>query len=166
MLAVQQQTNIDILYQMAINRLDAQFKRIDGADTKIGVTFVISNAITAALASFIASIQQPVPQFVLIFAILAGIAYVVTLLLLFLAYRGGKWSFNPDIRTLRNICVDSRLRGYPNTVKEWVAAECVRSLDWNSRRLTTKLRRAYFALIAVSAQGLLLAVSFVCYLLN
>ena len=151
---------------MALNRLDAQLKRVDGADTKIGATFAITNAMTAALAAFVTSIPQPIPQSVLIPAILTAITYAVTLLFVFLAYRWGKWSFNPDIKTLRDICTDPRYRDYPNSVKKWVVNECLRSLEWNRGHLARKSRRAYFALIAVSVQGLLLAVSCVCYLLN
>ena len=163
---MEERTNIDILYQTAIDRLDAQLKRVDGADIKIGAMFGISNGITAALVSFITSIPRPVPQLVVIFATLAAIAYVVTLVFLFFAYRWGRWSFNPEIKTLKNICTDPQYHDYPDIVKQWVAGECIRSLEGNIRPLTNKTRRAYRAIGTVSAQGLFLAASCICYLLN
>lgn len=166
MLTVVKQTNIDILYQMVIDRLDAQIKRVDGADTKIGVIFVITNTITAALASFMTLIPKPIPLVVLIFAILAATAYVVTLSFLFTAYWKYRWSYNPDIKTLRDVCADPKYRHHTNIVKRWVVNECIRSFEWNSRPLIMKVRQSYRALIAVSAQGLLLAAAFVSYLLD
>ena len=163
---MEKQTNIDVLYQIAVDRLDAQLKRVDGADTKIGVTFGLTNGITAALAAFITSISHPVPQLVLIFATLVAIAYLVTLILLFFAYRYGRWSFNPDIKTLKDICLNPQYHDYPDIVKTWVASECTRSLEWNNRPMTIKIRRAYRAIGSVSAQGLFLAASCISYLLN
>lgn len=161
-----EEKNIDILYQIALDRLDAQIKRVDGIDQKIGVTFGLTNGITAALVIFITSISRPVPQLVSIFVTLTAVAYLVTLLLLFFAYRYSRWSFKPDVKTLKDICTTPKYHDYPEIVKEWVANQCIRSLEWNNRPITNKLRRAYRALVAMSAQGLFLAASCVCYLLN
>lgn len=163
---MEKRTNIDILYQIAIDKLDAQIKRIDGIDTKIGVTFGLTNAIIAALVALVTFITRPVPQLVLIFAILSAVSYLVTLIFLFFAYRYSKWSYRPDINRLKEICTDPRYHDYSHLVKEWIAVECIRSIEWNSRPLTNKLRRAYRALIAISAQGLFLAAACISYLLN
>ena len=83
------QTNIDILYNISLDRLDTQIKRIDGIDTKIGMTFGLSNGIIAALVAFIAFLIPPIPLLVLVFATLTAAAYIATLIILFLAYKGG-----------------------------------------------------------------------------
>lgn len=163
---MEKQTNIDILYQIAVDRLDAQLKRVDGIDAKIGMTFGLTNGITAALVAFITFIPHPVPQLVLIFAILTALAYLVTLILLFFAYRCSRWGFKPDVKTLKDICTDPKYHDYPEIVKQWVANQCISSFEWNSRLMTIKVRRAYRALGTVSAQGLFLVASCICYLLN
>ena len=163
---MERKTSSDIFYEIAINRLNVQIERIDGIDTKIGVTFGLTNGITATLIAFITFIPRPVTQLVSTFAILAASAYVATLVLLFFAYRKSRWSFNPDVKTLKDICTDPKYHDYPEVVKEWVANQCIRSLELNSRPITNKLRRAYRALGAVSAQGLFLTASCISYLLN
>ena len=161
---MEKRTNIDILYQIAIDRLDAQIKRINGIDTKIGMTFGLTNGITAALVVFIVFLPRPISQSVLTLTILTGVAYAVTLSFLFFAYRWGRWSFNPDVTRLKAICTDPKYHDYPHLIKEWVAVECMRSLESNRQPLTNKVRLANKALITLSAQGLLLAVSLITYL--
>ena len=163
---MEKRTNIDILYQIAIDRLDAQIKRMDGIDTKIGMTFGLTNGITAALAAFIAFLPRSVSELVLIFATLTAVAYLVTLVFLYFAYRWGKWSFNPEINTLKGICTASQYHDYPEIVKEWVANECIRSLESNRQPITKKVRLANRALITLSVQGLFLTICFISYLFN
>lgn len=163
---MEERTNINILYEIAIERLDAQIKRIDGVDNKIGVMFGLTNAIVAALVAFIVLLPSPVPQLVSIFATLSAFTYLVTLIFLFFAYKSRGWSFRPDIKRLREICTDLQYHNYPEIVKEWVADECIRSLEWNSPPLVNKVMLSNNALYPLSAQGLFLAVSFICYLFN
>lgn len=161
-----QETNIDVLYQVARDRLDAQLQRIDGADMKIGITFGLTNGMTVGLVSFISSISQPVCQLVIYFAILTAITYLVTLLLLFYAYRWSRWAYNPDVNMLRDISTNSKYTNYTDIVKKWVADECIRAIEWNAPRLTRKVRRAYIALGTLTIQGVFLITTFITYLAN
>lgn len=163
---MEKQTNIDILYHIAIDRLATQIKSIDSIDTKIGVTFGLTNGITAALAAFITFLTRPVPQVVWIFATLTAVAYVVTLVLLFFAYRYSGWSFRPELERLRKICTDPKYQNYAEVVKKWVAVECIRSFKRNSQSLANKVKLSNHALCALSFQGLFLAVSCLRYLFN
>ncbi len=163
---MEERTNIDILYEIAIERLDAQIKRIDGVDNKIGVTFGLTNAIVAALVAFIVLLPPPVPQLVSILATLSASSYLVTLIFLFFAYRSRGWSFRPDIKRLREICTDPKYHDYPHLVKEWIANQCVRSLEYNSQPLVNKVLLSNNTLYPLSAQGLFLVASFICYLFN
>jgi hypothetical protein len=164
---MQKQANsVDILCDLALDRLDAQLKRIDGMDTKIGVTFGLTNGIIAALAAFITLIPHPLSEVTFIFGILAAVAYVVTLVFLFFAYRWGRWSFRPDLSTLRKICTDPQYHDYPDIVKEWIANECIRSLETNKQPTINKAWYAYLALVSLSAQGVFLAASILGYFFN
>lgn len=163
---MERRTNINILYEIAIDRLNTQIKTIDGIDNKIGITFGLANGITASLIAFVALITKPVPQLTLIFVILSFIAYVITLFLLFFAYKYERWSFNPHLKTLRDICTDPKYHDYPDIIKGWVADNCIISLELNRQPITMRLRRAYRALISISSQGLFLAASCIFYLLD
>lgn len=163
---MEQRTNIDILYYIALDRLNAQIKRMDGIDVKIGVTFGLANGVIAALVAFAAFLTHPVSRLVLVFATLSAVAYIITLILLFFAYRWGKWSFKPNLERLRKICTSHKYRGYPDIVKEWIAEECIRSFGSNRQPLLNKVNLANLALISLSAQGLLLTASFISYLYN
>lgn len=163
---MEKRTDIDILYQITIDRLNTQIKRMDGIDTKIGMIFGLTNGITATLVVFMTFLPRPVSQLVLIFTTLTAVAYVVTLVFLFFAYRWGRWSFNPEIKTLKDICTDPQYHDYPEIVKEWVADECIRSIETNRQPITKKVQLANRALIVLSTQGLFLTASFISYLFN
>lgn len=163
---MEKRTNIDILFQIAIERLDAQIKRVDGADTKIGVIFGLTNGLIAALGAFVVFLKYPITWPVLVFITLTGVTYIIVLVLLYRAYRWGKWLFNPDLETLKDICIDPQYHDYPEIVKEWVADECIYSLENNEKPLSNKVRLANRALIALSAQGIFLVASFISYIFN
>ena len=161
---MEERTNIDIIYRIAINRLDAQIKRVDGIDYKIGVTFGLTNGITAVLVAFITFIPHPVPLLALIFTILTIVAYFVILGFLYYAYSWGKWSSRPELKRLRDICTSPQYRDYPEIIKEWIADECIRSFESNSKPISNKVKLANSALKVLPVQVLFLVVSFISYL--
>lgn len=160
------QTNIDILYNISLDRLDTQIKRIDGIDAKIGMTFGLSNGITVALVAFTAFLSPPIPLLVLVFATLTATAYIATLIVLFLAYKSGRWYFNPRLEKLRNICTNTKYKAYSEIIKKWVADECIRSFQKNRQPILDKANLADKALYALSAQGLCLIASLISYLFS
>jgi len=162
---MEKQTSIDILYDVAIEKLQNQIKRIDGADAKIGIIFGLTNGLTAALGAFIFLLQYSITWIVFIFIVLSGVSYIFTLILLYFAYRWGKWSFRPDIERLRDICTSSEYRYFPDVVKEWIADECILSINTNQDSLSRKVKIANNALKILSAQGLFLVVSYVLLIL-
>ena len=159
------QSSIDVLYDIAIERLQNQIKRIDGADTKIGIIFGLTNGLAAALGAFVVLLQGSVTWLVFIFIVLSGFSYIFTLILLYFAYRWGKWSFRPDIETLRGICTSSKYHDFAEVVKEWIADECILSINSNKEPLSQKVRIANNALKVLSAQGIFLVVSYVLFVL-
>ena len=163
---MENKTNIDILYELAVERLSAQVKSIDGADTKIGVIFGLTNGLIAALGAFILNINSPITCSTIVFTLLTSVSYVIVLVLLYFAYRWGKWVFNPDLEALKNICTDPQYQNYPHVVKEWVADECIYSLEKNKQPLHNKIQLANSALITLSVQGIFLTASFISYFFN
>ena len=163
---MEKRTNTDILYEIAIERLNEQIKTIDGIDNKIGITFGLANGIIAALIAFIALIKLPVSQPVIIVIGLSIFAYLITLVFLFYAYRFSKWSYNPNVKILKEFCFDPKYKEYPDIIKSWVADNCIISIELNRESIKEKLTLAYIALISVSAQGIFLAISCFIYLLN
>ena len=164
---MEKQTSIDILYQMAIDRLNAQIHRIDGIDSKIGITFGLTNAITATLVAFMAfatNPSEPFSKLVLSFLILTILSYVITLAILFFAYHHGMWSFRPEMKTLQDICINPKYHDYSPIIKEWVADECIDSISYNRDRIIKKAKLADKALITLSAQVLFLVISFISHL--
>lgn len=159
---MEENTNSDILYEIAIDRLNAQIKTIDGIDQKIGVTFGLANGITAALIALIAFMQKPIQQSVLAFIGLSIAMYLCTLVLLFFAYRYSKWSFNPNIKVLKTYCNKEEYQNYPQIIKNWIADNCIISIEENRLNISSKLKLAYFALISMAAQGIFLSIS--CFL--
>ena len=163
---MERKTNIDVLYEIALDRLSTQVKTIDGADTKIGVIFGLTNGLIATLGAFVVLLKCPITWLVFVFIFLTGVSYVIILLLLYGAYRWGKWVFDPDLETLKNICTDPQYHDYPEIVKEWVADECIYSLENNKKPLSNKVQLANRALIVLSSQGIFLVASFISYLFS
>lgn len=159
--------SIDILYEVALDRLNAQIRRIDGIDNRLGVTFGLANGIIAALAAFVILARPPIPPTVTILTRVCFASYVISLVFLCLAYlRYRLWSFRPDPSTLYSIYKDPTYRGYPSIVKEWVAKECIKSIHWNGPRITLKVKHSFGALIATSVEGGFLAASLYVYFMN
>lgn len=164
---MEKRVSIDVLYEIAINRLREQIKRIDGLDARLGAYFGLTNGITAALVAFVIFVDRPIPQLVQILASLTAASYVATLVLLYIAYQSHRrWSYRPSLSKLREICTDPQYRDYPQTVKEWVAFECTRSIEWNELPLIHKARQASRPLVTLSAQGVFLAATSICHLLG
>lgn len=161
---MRQTTSIDVYYQMAIDRLEAQIKRMDGVDNKIGMIFGLTNGITAALVVAVTSLTRPIMQPSLILAILTFAAYVCTLVILYCAYKWSKWSYRPDLDILAEYCTKTPYRNLPDSIKVWVARECTSSLNRNRKPIQHKVYLASMALKSVSAQGLLLAAFFISHI--
>ncbi len=162
-------TSIDILYDLVLDRLHTQITRVDGIDTKIGIVFGLANAVVGFLVVVLSSAVangQSASGLVIALAILTAITYIATLVLLFFAYRWGKWSFNPEMKSLKSICTDPQYRAYPNVVKEWVTDECLRSLSLNRTPIANKVRLANWALVVVSIQSLFLVGTFIAFLVQ
>ena len=159
--------SIDVLYEVALDRLDAQIRRIDGIDHRLGMTFGLANGILAALVAFMVFATPPIPQTVLIFTRVSAASYGVSLFFLCFAYlRYRLWSFRPDPSKLRSICGDPTYLNYPNIVKDWVAKECIKSTKWNGPRITRKVKHSFGALVATSVEGGFLAASAIVYFMN
>ena len=158
---MENQDSIDILYDNATSRLQSQIQRIDGADTKIGIIFGLTNGLAVALGGCVVLNQNTINWIVFVTLALSGLAYLIIMIQLYFAYRWGKWSFRPEIQRLREICTSSKYRNYPNVVKEWIADECILSVNTNKGPLSKKVATANGALKVLAAQGLFLVLTYI-----
>lgn len=166
----QQQSSIDILYDICMERLKAQIGHINGIDTKIGILFGLSNGILIALIGFVTQLGAPTPNvalyIVIIFTIGSLLAYIVSLILLFFSYKIGKWDYRPNMKDLHGICESQKYRCYPEIVKEWIADECVTAFEYNKPRIKNKANKAAKALYSLVFQVIFLAIATIAYLIN
>ena len=129
----------DTFYEVAIQRLDAQWDQIEAIDSKIATFLGFGSAI---LAIFIAALQFfEVVQWPLCALVLLSVAmaiYIALLVFVLLAYRFSHWSFRPDLKTFRQYCLNYD----EGIMKQWVADECILSIEANEPQIASKTSAA------------------------
>lgn len=162
----QQNNSTGVFYDMALDRLKSQISRMDGVDTKIGVTFGLANGLLIALLGFGTFLERPISLAVQLFVGASVVAYLVTLALLLITYRMSHWDYRPHLVRLQEICADPQYHDNADVIKEWIADECVRAYEYNKPLIANKIYRATQALVGLGAQAILLALAGVASLLN
>lgn len=146
-----------VYYDVASSRLDAQMQRIDQLDVKVATAYASGSAILAIFAGLMAITSLPANRAIRI-AVLALLAlsigvYVALVVFLFLAYRVSDWSLRPDLATLKRNCASYD----EDVMREWVADECILSVQENEQGIANKAYWLYLALVALAGEAALLA---------
>ncbi len=151
----------NVLYEVAMNRLQAQMEQIDAIDAKLGTILGFASAILAIFAGFMALGNLERPLFALVLFGLAFLAYLALVIVTIYGYRLIEWHFRPDLNTLQEHC-----RSFDEAVmKTWVADECIRSINDNRDNIAYKASSANRAVYLLALEVILLALTFLLPLL-
>ena len=159
-----QDENIDIWFNMTMDRLKSQIGRIDGMDSKIGITFGLANGVLIALLGVFAGKSLSVATQLLGVASIA--AYIVTLGLLMRAYATSHWDYRPNLSDLNKICSDHQYNGHTAIVKKWIADECLTAYKTNKTKIARKGQAASQALYSLGGQAILFALAGVAHVIS
>jgi hypothetical protein len=145
----------ETFYDVATSRLDEQTQRIDALDTKVATAFGFAAAVLPLFGVLLALAKNDRPhRAVVLYGIAMGV-YLAMIWFVALAYDVGKWSLRPDLDTLQEHCEQ-----YPDeTMRVWVANECVLSIAKNEPRLHVKAARVRIALGLLCADAFLLTLA-------
>lgn len=151
------QSSSQVFYEVTMNRLDAQMKRMEAIDSKLASLIGFASVIIAIFAAALqlGKVAQP-PLYALVLLGLAGATYIALMVFALRAYRFRKWSFRPNLEKLEEYCMN-----YGDAMmKEWVARECLRSYRDNEKKLSSKTSdgRKAMCLLAIETTLLILAV--------
>ena len=148
---------VDTFYDVAMRRLSEQRDRDDKLNVTVMAVFSTSAAILPIFGVLLALFGKAHPEPAIALYVVALGFYVVLLIVAAFAYGVSEWSFRPEPETLR-----AYSEAYDDeSVRFWVAGECVRSLEANRAALGRKafLAAVAIGLLAVDAMLLSIAVA-------
>jgi len=150
------QSSPHVFYEVAMNRLDAQMKRIDAIDNKLASIIGFASVI---IAIFAAALQlRGTTQLSLCPTVLLGLAgasYIALIVFAVRAYRFMGWDLRPNLTTLAEYCMQ-----YGDlTMKQWVANECIISYRENEKKLSSKTSDGRKAMWLLAIETILLVVA-------
>lgn len=128
-----------IFYEIATNRLDAQLTQIEAIDRKVATFLGFASAILAVFAAVFRFVELAQgPLYVLILSYTTVAIYIALVIFALRAYGFMRWSYRPHLETLKQHCLT-----YDEAImKQWVAAECIRSIKTNEDRIAAKTSAA------------------------
>ncbi len=148
-------SSTELFYDLAMKRLDNQFERIDQIDAKIGSTFALAVAMIPIFGGLLLiSDSSPSTTATSVYGV-AAVAFAVTVFVAAMAYRGGTWDLRPNLDELGE---HSKLRD-EESVRRWVARQCVISFRSNEPQLRRKGRWAAAAFFLLALDVVLLAIA-------
>ena len=149
----------EVYYDIATKRLDAQIQQIDQLDAKTATVFVSASGILAIFAGLLSLAALPtnlaIKIVVLVVLGLASAIYVALLYFLYRAYKTDQWHFRPDLPALKANCANYE----EQQMQQWVADECLTSLDDNTPLIIRKALFLRYALIAFPVEAALLVIA-------
>ncbi len=157
---------LELFYDLALRRLDDQMNRVDVLDDKAAKLFPIA---TGALPIFSAVLalfgrQPSLPGLTIV---LLGLSLVSYFIMLFFLYRsiqvGDLWDFRPHMRTLQAYY---QAGNDEDTLRQWVANECLLSLEFNAPKIAKKAQNVFWAIVCFPIQAVLLSLAALSTLVN
>jgi hypothetical protein len=146
-----------VYYSLTTSRLDAQMQQIDQLDAKAATAYTFASVILTFFAGLLTIAVFPanegirVTDFILLG--LAGLGYLFLVYCIFQAYEVGQWSLRPDLVTLQKYAADHT----EDEMQQWIANECLLSIQANEPRIAEKARWLHRAIIALAIESVLIA---------
>ncbi len=145
------ETSLDLIYQIARDRLDHQASRIDALDTK-GYALLAAASILVTVIPIIHAPNQSLETHSLVLLALAGLCYLALWTFIAHALWGHKYNFPPDVANLHAGYLDAP----PAETKAAIAKRIAEVYPDNHATIEAKAATLRLALIALLAQSLLL----------
>ena len=142
-----------MLYDVATQKLDAQFATADAIDAKAATIFSVASTVAAIVPALLplgrANLDFQSPAVWLLIS--GGIFYVGTAILFGLTYWPGEWQSGPDIEELKRIC------GFGEEyARRWAADAYTLSIELNAATVEKKARYLTRSMIAFTLEVVLL----------
>lgn len=141
-------------YDVAMRRLESEMVRIDALDRKAALVLATAVALLPLFGVILTSTARP-PRAAIVFYALAVLAYLVMVGCAIASTRIGHWSGRPDLTTL---ALHARTNN-AETVRWWVATECMKSVEANRPKLRAKALQIDYTFALLLVVALLLALA-------
>ncbi|MBA7668430.1 hypothetical protein ES703_76540 [subsurface metagenome] len=160
------QWSYEVYYQVAMNRLEAQLNEIEAIDRKVAMLLSFASAIVTIF--FTAGLYTLKPtdlhlSVLIPVSILSGLAIVIYIALVvfsLIAYHVRNWSLRPDLQTLKlNSSSYSE-----ESMRIWVADQCILSMQVNEPRIRSKATAARKAVWLLGLETSIFALIFLILL--
>jgi len=147
--------SVDVIYELAVNRLDRQFDQIDAIDTKVNVVFGFASLAIGVAAGFVGTAGSgPSPaSAALLFSALA--VYILVMMLALTAYIFRRFDYAPQVK---QVWLDA-LFWQPSITKRQALSNMVEAIEANKERIEDKVRFGKAALILLVLEVILVTFS-------
>jgi len=129
--------SLELLYDLALKRMDAQMGQIDGIDTKLGLVFGFSNLATGVLGGLLAltSDDGNISSATWALAAVGAVFYIVIFYLAIQGYIFRWYKYAPDLKYY----FFEAFSWPPDSTKNQIAADIVDSVEFNDRIINRKV---------------------------
>ena len=138
----------DVIYDLAISRLERQVRQIEGVDTKLNFAFSVSSLIIGIAVSLFLGFAPEVTTLSKVFFAAGTLAYVTIVVFSILGYRFLALDYPPNVH---QVWLDA-LYWEPEITKRQVLAQIVEAIEANKGIIDGKIFKAQIALYLVAAE--------------
>lgn len=143
-----------VYYEIATSRLDEQRRRANTLDTKAGSILSFGSIVLSIFGAALATSGE-LSRWLALPIIAALVVYVFLAIVSYRAYQIRQYDFRPDVTTLQQHNAEYR----EDLLREWVADECVRSIDHNEPLLIDKAMMIARAVKLMTAETIILTIA-------
>ncbi len=147
--------SVDVIYDLALARLESQVKQIEGVDNKLNFAFSVSSLVIGLGASLFVGRAEVTSILTRTFFALSGLIYTGVVISTVLGYRFLDISFPPNVR---RVWLDA-LYWEPEVTKRQVLAQVVEALETNREPIQRKGDLATFSLYLVAGEVIVVIVT-------
>jgi len=129
--------SLELLYELALKRMDAQMSQIDSVDTKLGLVFGFSNLASGILGGLLALASDggSVSDASWALAALGAVFYIAIFYLAIQGYIFRWFKYAPDLRYYFH----EAFSWPPDSTKNQIAADIVDSVEFNDKIINRKV---------------------------
>lgn len=154
--------SLDVIYDLAIKRLDAQIGEIEGIDGKLRTNFWFASLVIGVLLTYLSIRQPELTTVLIIFISLSFLVYLSMLIFTLLGYRFAEPAYLPKVKDLR----DRALFRHSNITKRAVLDIVVEQIEENRELIKGKVSYASWAFWLMFPEVVLVGVSLLILVIN
>lgn len=150
--------SIDVIYNLALARLDAQLRDADTALGRIGTVWSVAGLVLAVVAGFISTEGTSIPIVTLIFAALCAATFIAIMVLGFKAFAFLGLQNPPKVSAVW----EEALFWEPTITKRQIVSQIVPAIEFNESILRSRIKYTSLVLYLLPVEVILATIAVIC----